>query len=117
LDAFFIYDNIYGRGQGYSWNDGVAGSNQTTTSTFGASPNLTFAKRKEVNASLEGSFFNNLLALQATVFKTQMDGLPTQRFSQYPNYFSTFIPYTNYNADQRSGFDLMLNVNKKDWKC
>jgi hypothetical protein len=113
LDAFFIYDNIYGRGQGYSWNDGVAGSNQTTTSTFGASPNLTFAKRKEVNASLEGSFFNNLLALQATVFKTQMDGLPTQRFSQYPNYFSTFIPYTNYNADQRSGFDLMLNVNKR----
>jgi hypothetical protein len=42
-----------------------------------------------------------------------MDGLPTQRFSQYPNYFSSFIPYTNYNANQRSGFDLMLNVDKK----
>ena len=66
-----------------------------------------------MNVSLEGSFFNNLLTVQTTVFKTQMDGLPTQRFSQYPNYFSTFIPFTNYNADQRSGFDLMLNVNKK----
>jgi hypothetical protein len=42
-----------------------------------------------------------------------MDGFPTQRFSQYPNYFSSFIPYTNYNADQRTGFDLMLNINKK----
>jgi hypothetical protein len=42
-----------------------------------------------------------------------MDGLPTQRFSQYPNYFSSFIPYTNYNAQRRSGFDVMLNVNKK----
>lgn len=112
-DAFFLYNNIYGRGQGFSWNDGVQASNQTTTSTQGASPNLTFARRKEVNVSLEGAFFNNLLTLQTTIFKTQMDGLPTQRFSQYPNYFSTFIPFTNYNADQRSGFDLMLNVNKK----
>ncbi|MDQ3846055.1 MAG: SusC/RagA family TonB-linked outer membrane protein, partial [Bacteroidota bacterium] len=113
LDAFFLYNNIYARGPGYSWNDAVQGTNQPTTSTQGANPNLTFPRRKEVNASLEGAFFNNLLALQATVFKTRMDGLPTQRFSQYPNYFSTFIPFVNYNADQRSGFDLMLNVNKK----
>ena len=112
-DAFFIYNDIYGRGPNYVWNDGVAGTNQPTTSTQGANPDLTFPKRKEVNASLEGSFFNNLLALQATVFNTRMDGLPTQRFSQYPNYFSSFIPFVNHNADQRSGFDLMLNVNKK----
>lgn len=54
-DAFFTYNNVYGRGQGYSWNDGFSGSNQTTTSTQGASPDLTFARRKEVNASLERS--------------------------------------------------------------
>jgi len=51
--------------------------------------------------------------VQTTYFNTQMNGVPTQRFSQYPNYFSSFIPYTNYNAQQRSGFDLMMNVNKK----
>ena len=113
LDAFFIYENIYGRGAGFNWNDGVSGSNQTTTSNQGASPDLGFAKRKEVNATLEGSFFNDLITLQTTVFSTKMDGLATQRFSQYPNYFSNFIPFTNFNADQRSGFDLMLNVNKK----
>ena len=112
-DAFYLYDNIYQRGTNFIWNDGVAGSNQTTTSAFGASPDLTFPRRKELNASLEGAFFNNLLTLQTTVFKTQMDGLPTQRFSQYPNYFSNFIPYINYNSDQRTGFDLMLNLNKK----
>jgi hypothetical protein len=42
-----------------------------------------------------------------------MNGLPTQRLSQYPNYFTSFIPYTNYNSQQRSGFDVMLNINKK----
>jgi len=112
-DAFFLYDNIYGRGANFTWNDGVSGANQTSTSNQGASPDLGFARRKEVNATLEGSFFNDLITLQTTVFTTQMDGLATQRFSQYPNYFNNFIPFTNYNADGRSGFDLMLNVNKK----
>ncbi|HEU4902508.1 MAG TPA: SusC/RagA family TonB-linked outer membrane protein, partial [Flavisolibacter sp.] len=69
--------------------------------------------RKEVNASLEGSFFKNLLRLQTTFFVTEFDGLLTQRFALYPNYYSTFIPYTNYNANKRSGIDVMLNVNKK----
>jgi hypothetical protein len=91
----------------------VQAQNQATTSAYGSSPNLSFPQRKELNASLEGSFFNNLLNIQTTFFKTQMDGLLTQRFSQYPNYFSTFIPYTNYNAHQRTGFDLMLNIDKK----
>lgn len=112
-DAFFIYNNIYSRGTNYVWNDGVSGSNQTTTSNFGANPNLSFPKRRELNATLEGSFFQNLIALQATVFRTEMAGQLTQRFSQYPNYFNNFIPFTNYNTDQRSGFDLMLNINKR----
>ena len=113
ISGYYLYDNIYGRGQSYSWNDAVQGTNQNTTSSFGASPNLSFPKRKEINAGVEGSFFNNLLTFQTTFFKTLMDGLPTQRFSQYPNYFSTFIPYTNYNAQERTGFDVMLNIGKK----
>jgi TonB-linked SusC/RagA family outer membrane protein len=113
ISGYYFYDNIYNRGSFFTWNDGVQAQNQATTSAYGASPNLSFPQRKELNASLEGSFFNNLLNLQTTFFKTQMDGLLTQRFSQYPNYFSSFIPYTNYNAHQRTGFDLMLNIDKK----
>lgn len=113
ISGYYLYDNIYQRGTFFRWNDDLQGANQATTSAYGTSPDLTFPKRKEVNVSLEGAFFNNLLSFQTTVFKTQMDGLATQRFSQYPNYFSTFIPYTNYNANQRTGFDVMLNVNKK----
>lgn len=113
ISGFYLYDNIYQRGSFFTWNDGVQAQNQATTSANGASADLSFPQRKELNVSLEGSFFNNLLNLQTTFFKTQMDGLLTQRFSQYPNYFSSFIPYTNYNAHQRTGFDLMLNIDKK----
>ena len=113
ISGYYLYDNIYARGTSYSWNDAVQGTNQNTFSLSGASPNLSFPKRKEINASVEGSFFNNLLTLQTTFFKTLMDGIPTQRFSRYPNYFSTFIPYTNYNAQERTGFDVMLNIDKK----
>jgi hypothetical protein len=42
-----------------------------------------------------------------------MAGLPTQRFSQYPSYFNSFIPYTNYNSNRRTGFDIALGLNKK----
>lgn len=113
ITSYYLYDNIYQRGAFFTWNDGIQGQNQTTTSSFGASPNLSFPQRKEFNIGVEGSLFNKLLSVQTTFFKTQMNGLPTQRFSQYPNYFSSFIPYTNYNSQQRTGFDLMLNVNKK----
>ncbi len=112
INGYYYYDNIYQRGNFFTWNDGVQAQNQTTTSANGASPNLTFPRRKEVNVGLEGGFFNDVLLVQATVFKTQMNGLLTQRFSQYPNYFSSFIPYTNYNSQQRTGFDVMANVNK-----
>jgi TonB-linked SusC/RagA family outer membrane protein len=112
-DYFYSYENIYDRPAGFNWNDGVSGSNQPSTSRHGANPDLRFPKRKEVNASLEGGLFNDLLTFQATVFKTEMVDMATQRFSLYPASFSTFVPYTNYNANKRSGFDLMLNVNKK----
>ena len=113
INGYYLYDNVYQRGSYFIWNDGIQAQNQTTTSSFGYSPDLSFPQRKEVNVSVEGSFFNKLLTLQTTFFKTEMNGLLTQRFSQYPNYFSSFIPYTNYNSQQRTGFDVMLNLNRK----
>ncbi|MEO6231497.1 MAG: SusC/RagA family TonB-linked outer membrane protein [Ferruginibacter sp.] len=112
INGYYLYDNVYQRGSFFTWNDGIQAQNQATTSAYGASPDLSFPQRKEINVTIEGSFFKKLLSVQTSFFKTQIDGLPTQRFSQYPNFFSSFIPYTNYNAQQRTGFDLMLNVNR-----
>lgn len=112
ITGYYLYDNVYTPQSFFSWNDGLY-QNRASTSLYGGNPDLSFPQRKEVNASLEGSFFKNLLRFQSTFFVTEFDGLLTQRFALYPNYYSTFIPYTNYNANKRSGIDVMLNVNKK----
>jgi TonB-linked SusC/RagA family outer membrane protein len=113
ISGYYLYDNIYTSQAFFTWNDGVQAQNRASQSSYGANPDLSFPKRKELNAGIEGVFFKNLLSLQATFFVTTMDGLLTQRFSQYPSYFNTFIPYTNFNANRRTGVDFMINVNKK----
>ena len=111
INDFYLYDNVYTRQGFFAWNDGIY-SNSATTSLYGGNPELSFAKRKELNIGLEGSLFNRLLWIESTFFLTQLDDLPTQRFTQYPSYFRTFVPYTNYNGNQFTGFDVMVNLNK-----
>ena len=109
--GFYLYDNVY-RSQGiFAWDEGIY-SNSASTSVHGSNPNLSFGKRKEINIGLESSLFKKLLWIESTFFITRMDDLPTQRFSLYPNYFQTFVPYTNFNCNQYSGFDLKMNLNK-----
>jgi TonB-linked SusC/RagA family outer membrane protein len=113
ISGYYLYDNIYSSQAYFTWNDGIQGQNRASQASYGASPGLSFPKRKEVNAGIEGAFFKNLLSLQATYFKTDMADMLTQRFALYPSYFANFIPYTNYNSTSRSGFDALLNVDKK----
>lgn len=113
ISGYYLYDNIYSSQAYFTWNDGIQAQNRASQSSYGANPGLSFPKRKELNAGVEGAFFNNLLSLQATYFRTNMDGMLTQRFSQYPSYFANFVPYTNYNATLRTGVDFGLNINKK----
>ncbi len=108
---YYLYENVYSSQGYFAWNDALY-SNSATTSLRGENPDLSFGKRKELNIGLEGSLFNRLLWIQSTFFITQMDDLPTQRFTQYPSYFSTFVPYSNYNCNQVSGFDVLMNLNK-----
>lgn len=112
IGDYFLYKNVYTSEGWFAWYDG-AYSNRATTSMQGANPDLSFVKRKEFNVGLEGAFFKKLLWLETTFFVVRMDGLPTQQFSLYPNYFSTLVPYTNYNSNQYTGVDVMLNVNRK----
>jgi TonB-linked SusC/RagA family outer membrane protein len=115
IPDYYLYENIYASQAWFSWSDDVY-RNRATTSLQGANPNLSFVKRKEFNVGIEGAFFERLLWLETTFFLTRMDGLPTQRFSQYPNYFSTLVPYSNYNSNQYRGIDVALNFNKKAGK-
>jgi TonB-linked SusC/RagA family outer membrane protein len=112
IDDYYLYENIYSSEAYYSWMDGQF-YNQATTSQQGENPGLSFVKRKEINVGLEALLFNRLIWIKTMYFMNQMDGLPTQRFNQYPNYFSDLVPYTNYNSDKRSGLEMMLNINRQ----
>jgi TonB-linked SusC/RagA family outer membrane protein len=112
ISGYYFYDNVYTSQAFFTWNDGVQAQNRASQSSWSANSDLSFPKRKELNATLEGVFFNQL-NLQATFFSNKMDDLATRRFSLYPSYMSDFVPWTNYNANSRTGFDIMLNINKK----
>lgn len=116
---YYMYTSIYTQTDGawYSWRDGAL--NRTTDSRRGENPNLTFSRRDELNMSLQAALFQNLLTFEGSVFANKMTGNVVQASVLYPSYFSTgfpnssFIPYVNYNDDQRVGFDFNLNLHKR----
>lgn len=125
FDEYFAYESIYTAtgGTWFGWNDGVG--TQSTDSRRGTNMSLTFAQRKEISFGLQGTMFKNQLAFGANFFRNEISGIIGQNNVLYPNYFtqgfpnSSFVPFSNYNSDQRTGFDFHLNFNKRigavDW--
>ncbi|MBN9382490.1 MAG: SusC/RagA family TonB-linked outer membrane protein [Chitinophagaceae bacterium] len=117
INSYYLYNAVYSPTAYFSWADGTY-TNQATTISRGENLNLSYAKRKEVNLSIEGSFFKKKLALLTTLFFINKDGIPVQNYSQYPGYFFTtypttsFVPYSNFQADRYQGLDLQLNFHQ-----
>jgi len=119
---YYLYQSVYTpQGSYYSWNDGTL--SQTFDSRRGRNDALTFGKRREISLGLQGAFFNNTLSVSANVFRNQMDGITVRNANAYPTYFSvfnsSFTPFVNLNNDQRTGFDINVNLHKRsgevDW--
>lgn len=124
IPDFLLYNNKYEPGGAwYGWNDGSG--LPSTESRWTENKELTFAKREEVSVGLEAVLLDNLITFTGNAFISNMTGMVGQLNNLYPNYFSTgwpvssFVPYVNYNANQRSGFDFNINLNKTigavDW--
>ncbi|WP_114778489.1 SusC/RagA family TonB-linked outer membrane protein [Botryobacter ruber] len=119
INDYYLYTENYNQTEGswFGWRDGSL--SRTTDSRRGANPDLTFAKRDEVNVGLDASLFNNLVNFEGSVFANKMTGNVVQTPVLYPSYFVTgfpnanFLPYINYNDDQRVGFDYNLRLNNK----
>ena len=119
IPGYYLYQSEYTQANGeyFSWRDGAL--RRGTDSRRGPNPNLTYAKRKELDAGIKASFFHNTLTLNGTFFYNRMTGNVIQSSVLYPSYFvtgypnSSFVPYINYDADQREGVDLNVNVNKE----
>ncbi len=124
INDYYLYEGIYtDEGSWYEWKDGL--NNTATDVRRGQNYDLDFPKREEISVGLDASMFNKLLTLNGSFFVSKMTGLFLQDSNNYPNYFvtgwpiSSWIPYVNYNNDQRTGFDFELNLNKRigqvDW--
>ena len=93
--------------------------NRSTDSRRGENLELSYATRNEFNAGIEASFLKKLITFNGTFFVNKIKGNPIQANVLYPNYFTTgfpntsFIPYINYNNDERIGFDFNVRVNKR----
>ena len=119
IDDYYLYENLYRQTDGawYTWKDGL--QNQSTDSRRGANPDLDFPKRKEVSVGLDASLFDNLVVLNASAFLSEMSGIVLQNEVLFPSYFTTgwpvssFVPYVNYNNDQRRGIDFNVKVNQR----
>lgn len=112
IDNYFLYENYYTSQGYYAWNDNLNNtSNSATVSMRGANPDLTFPTRKEFVLGIEGIVVKNL-AFSGNYFLIRNDGLLTRRMSLYPGFLNDFVPYSNYNANQYTGFDLSLTYTK-----
>ncbi|WP_226334023.1 SusC/RagA family TonB-linked outer membrane protein [Echinicola marina] len=124
IDEYYLYEGIYtDEGSWYEWKDGL--NNYATDVRRGQNYDLGLPKREEISVGLDASLFDRLLTLNGSVFVSKMTGLFLQDSNIYPSYFETgwpissWIPYVNYNNDERRGFDFQLNLNKRigqvDW--
>lgn len=120
ISNYYMYKGSFSKTDGHwvQWHDGTAGG-WTPTSRGGDNPDLDFVTREEFRVGLDATLFNRLLRINANYFHQDTEGLLTQGTSTiYPSYFSlgdtnNFLPWINYEADRRTGFDFSLTANKK----
>ncbi len=119
ITDYYMYETNYtqSNGQWWGWYDGA--SERSTNSIRGSNKDLTFIKRKELSANLRTSLWDRKVTADVSYFINTMEGLIIEPFSIYPQYFFTyfpdasFMPYVNYNNNQRSGFDFNVNYNNQ----
>ncbi len=116
IPNYYLYATHFTTGGWYEW---APGGGPAAYPARDGNPDLGFISRKEFTASLRGTFFNNLMDLNAQFFTYKFDGLLINNSSKFPTYFSTFypessfVPYINNDANTRTGFDFGVNFKKE----
>ena len=116
IENYYMYLGAYQSGGWWDWNGETGHSDYQAKR--GANSDLTYLKRKEISATVHAELLQRSLAIDASVFSSQMDGGIITATNQMPSYFkvyypeSSFLPYLNYNKDNRTGFDLAVQYKK-----
>lgn len=116
VENYYMYLGTIQQDSWYDWN-GMTGHN-TFAYKRGGNEALTYIKRKELSASLHAELMKRALSIDASFFKSEMDGGIITAANQMPSYFkvyypgSSFLSYLNYNKDSRTGFDVAVKYKK-----
>lgn len=115
--GYFYYDDRYSLTDTYRWYEGTI-SGRGTRSDWKGNLGLGYSKRKNVNVGVDALLFNNLLGIQANIFYDLYSDLVTRPFTNYPGFYSDYIPYENYEKDAYQGVETGISINKElnDWK-
>ena len=117
--GYFLYKAVVKTRDAGWWTWGDAHGQDAIAFSRGTNPNLGFIKRKDMNVGLRGSLLNKLITFDVNYFFSRMDGGLARTSSLYPSYFtqtypeSSFIPYVNYEVDDRQGVDFSVYFNQK----
>lgn len=111
INGFYYYDNVYTTSGGYYWNEGVL-ANNGTISSYGGNSKLGFEKRNELNFGFEGLFFNRMVSVDANVFTSVYSDQITRPQTQYPAYYTDFIPFENFDKNGYNGAELAISYNR-----
>ncbi len=112
IDGFYYYDNRYANSGSYSWYEG-SWSNSGTISSNGGNMKLGYEKRDELNLGFESVLFNHKLSVDANVFTSKYFDQITMTQTQYPSFYTNFIPYENFDCNSYRGAELGLSYNQK----
>lgn len=112
IDGFFFYDNSYSGTGGYSWFEG-AWSGYGRVSANGANMNLGYEKRKDINLGIETVLFDHRLSVDANLFSSIYYDQVTKTQTQYPGFYTNYIPYENFDSNSYKGAELGVSYKQK----
>lgn len=119
FSEYYMYESVFNQSEGAWWGYAESNSSQATEARRGANYDLDFVTRKELSVGLRGSLLKKMITFDASFFVNTVNGIPVQSNNNFPSYFfsywpeSSLLPYINYNASKRTGFDFTVNYNKK----
>lgn len=119
FSEYYMYESVFNQSEGAWWSYAESNSSQATEARRGANYDLDFVTRKELSVGLRGSLLKKMITFDASFFVNTVNGIPVQSNNNFPSYFfsywpeSSLLPYINYNASKRTGFDFTVNYNKK----
>lgn len=117
ISDYYMWRGSWGTGGWFSWADGKA--TYAYYPSRGENLDLTYIKRKEFSASLQGSFLERSLSAKVDFFVNEMNGLLVEKPTTFPDHLWTyypeasFVPYMNFNNNRRTGLDIAVNYTKQ----